>query len=262
MKAAKTYNLQLITYDLQLITVIKKGNAMIDSIVKKWCDENDLPIIDSKLEQFEAYAKLLKEWNEKMNLTAITDDEGIAVKHFIDSLSLCKYVQFDKAVSVIDIGTGAGFPGIPLKIMFPEIDITLLDSLNKRLIFLQDVCDRLGLKCLLVHGRAEELGRNELYREKYDIAVSRAVANLPALCEYCIPFVKVGGRFVSMKGPDGENELASSEKAFNILGGNVENIFRTELPDNSRRTIISVKKISRTPPKYPRRGVKINKSPL
>lgn len=242
--------------------MIKKGNAMIKSIVKKWCDENDLPITNAKLEKFEVYAKLLKEWNEKINLTAITDDEGIAVKHFIDSLSLCKYVSFENAVSVIDIGTGAGFPGIPLKIMYPEINITLLDSLNKRLIFLQDVCGKLELDCLLVHGRAEELGRNEIYREKYDIAVSRAVANLPALCEYCIPFVKVGGSFVSMKGPDGENELAAAQKAFNILGGNVENIFHTELPDDSSRIIISVKKVSETPSKYPRRGVKINKSPL
>lgn len=235
---------------------------MITDIVKKWCEENNLPVTDTKLEKFDAYAKLLKEWNEKMNLTAITDDEGIAVKHFIDSLSVCKYVSFQNAPKIIDIGTGAGFPGIPLKIMYSEISITLLDSLNKRIVFLDEVCRQLELDALLIHGRAEEFGRDEDYREKYDMAVSRAVANLPALCEYCLPFVKVGGRFVSMKGPDGENELAAAEKAFNILGGNVENLFQTVLPDDSKRTIISIKKVSPTPSKYPRRGTKISKNPL
>ena len=197
-----------------------------------------------------------------MNLTAITDDEGIAVKHFIDSISLLKYIKFENNSKVIDIGTGAGFPGIPLKIMQPEIELTLLDSLNKRLIFLDEVCKKLELNGSLVHGRAEELGRDESYREKYDIAVSRAVANLPALCEYCLPFVKVGGSFVSMKGPDGENEVDASENAFNILGGKVEKLYRTDLPDNSKRIIISVKKIANTPLKYPRRGTKISKNPL
>lgn len=191
---------------------------MINDIIKNWCDENNIIITNTKLEKFEEYAKLLKEWNEKMNLTAITDDEGIAVKHFIDSISLLKYIKFENNSKVIDIGTGAGFPGIPLKIMQPEIELTLLDSLNKRLIFLDEVCKKLELNGSLVHGRAEELGRDESYREKYDIAVSRAVANLPALCEYCLPFVKVGGSFVSMKGPDGENEVDASENAFNILG--------------------------------------------
>ena len=235
---------------------------MITVTVKKWCDENNISIDDEKLEKFNAYAELLKEWNEKMNLTAITDDDGIAVKHFIDSISVLKYISLENGCRVIDIGTGAGFPGIPLKIMCPEISITLLDSLNKRLIFLDEVCRKLDITAELKHGRAEEAGRDVNFREKYDIAVSRAVANLPALCEYCLPFVKVGGRFISMKGPDGENELAAAEKAFNILGGNVENLFGTELPDSSRRTIISIKKISSTPDKYPRRGTKISKNPL
>jgi len=235
---------------------------MITDTVKKWCDENNISINDEKLEKFNAYAELLKEWNEKMNLTAITDDEGIAVKHFIDSISVLKYISLENGCRVIDIGTGAGFPGIPLKIMCPEISITLLDSLNKRLIFLDEVCSKLDITAELKHGRAEEAGRDVNFREKYDIAVSRAVANLPALCEYCLPFVKVGGRFISMKGPDGENELAAAEKAFNILGGNVENLVGTELPDSSRRTIISIKKISSTPDKYPRRGTKISKNPL
>ena len=233
---------------------------MIGEILKKWCSDNCIDISPEQIAGFEKYAALFKEWNNKMNLTAITDDEGIAVKHFIDSITILKCC--DIKGSVIDIGTGAGFPGIPLKIMCPEISITLLDSLNKRLIFLDEVCRKLDITAELKHGRAEEAGRDVNFREKYDIAVSRAVANLPALCEYCLPFVKVGGRFISMKGPDGENELAAAEKAFNILGGNVENLFGTELPDSSRRTIISIKKISSTPDKYPRRGTKISKNPL
>ena len=235
---------------------------MITEILEKWCIENNIDITDSQKAAFEKYAELLISWNEKMNLTAITEKSEIAVKHFIDSISVIKACNIKQNARIIDIGTGAGFPGIPLKIMCPEISITLLDSLNKRLIFLDEVCRKLDITAELKHGRAEEAGRDVNFREKYDIAVSRAVANLPALCEYCLPFVKVGGRFISMKGPDGENELAAAEKAFNILGGNVENLFGTELPDSSRRTIISIKKISSTPDKYPRRGTKISKNPL
>ena len=206
------------------------------------------------------YASLLQQWNEKMNLTAITDDEGIAVKHFIDSISLLKY--YDVKGRVIDIGTGAGFPGVPLKIMRPDIELTLLDSLNKRLVFLDEVCRQIGISAELVHSRAEEGSRKPEYREKFDLAVSRAVANLPALCEYCLPYVKGGGAFISLKGPDAENEIEAAEKAFNILGGKVENSERFLLPDGSSRTLIYISKIRPTPEKYPRRGQKINKNPI
>ncbi len=235
---------------------------MIQKILKSWCDENNIPVSDEQLNKFEMYAQLLKEWNEKMNLTAITDDEGIAVKHFIDSISLCKYVSFSGKQKVIDIGTGAGFPGIPLKIMFPEIELTLLDSLNKRLVFLNEVCSRLGIIAELVHSRAEEGALKPLYREQYDVSVSRAVANLPALCEYCMPYVKKGGIFISMKGPDGEKELSAANNAIDILGGKLKEINNLTLPDESSRTVIVVLKVKSTPQKYPRRGQKINKNPI
>ena len=233
---------------------------MITDILKKWCGENGIAVSDSQLGQFAQYASLLREWNEKMNLTAITDDEGIAVRHFIDSISVLKY--YDISGSVIDIGTGAGFPGIPLKIMRPGIDLTLLDSLNKRLVFLAEVCAETGIEAKLIHGRAEEYSLRPEYREKFDFAVSRAVANLPALCEYCMPYVKKGGSFISMKGPDGENELAAAENAVRLLGGKKNRITDLTLPDESRRIIISIIKTEHTPAKYPRRGQKINKSPL
>ncbi len=233
---------------------------IINESVKSWCSENNILITQQQIEQFEKYASLLQQWNEKMNLTAITDDEGIAVKHFIDSISLLKY--YDVKGRVIDIGTGAGFPGVPLKIMRPDIELTLLDSLNKRLVFLDEVCRQIGISAELVHSRAEEGSRKPEYREKFDLAVSRAVANLPALCEYCLPYVKGGGAFISLKGPDAENEIEAAEKAFNILGGKVENSERFLLPDGSSRTLIYISKIRPTPEKYPRRGQKINKNPI
>ncbi len=233
---------------------------MISSVLGKWCRDNDVEINSEQLEHFEKYAALLKEWNKKMNLTAIDDDEGIAIKHFIDSISLLKFA--DIRGKIIDIGTGAGFPGIPLKIMRPKIELTLLDSLNKRLIFLEEVCRQLSTDAELLHSRAEDAAVKSEYREKYDIAVSRAVANLPALCEYCIPYVKCGGMFISMKGPDGKNELAASENAIRLLGGGRNKVEFLSLPDGSSRTVISVSKLRSTPTKYPRRGQKINKNPL
>ena len=233
---------------------------MIKELLKKWCAENEVEISDIQLDQFEAYASLLKEWNEKMNLTAITNDEGIAVKHFIDSITVLRYA--DIKGRVIDIGTGAGFPGIPLKIMKPEIELTLLDSLNKRLIFLDEVCRQTGIKAELVHSRAEEGSRKSEYRDSFDFALSRAVANLPALCEYCLPYVRRGGMFISMKGPDGANEIAAAENAIKLLGGDEPETKELTLPDGSRRTIIIIKKSAHTPSKYPRKKTKISKNPL
>ncbi|MDD6489823.1 MAG: 16S rRNA (guanine(527)-N(7))-methyltransferase RsmG [Clostridia bacterium] len=235
---------------------------MISEILEKWCAENNILISDTQKQKFETYAKLLLEWNEKINLTAITEDTEVAVKHFIDSITLLKYADIKENASVIDIGTGAGFPGIPLKIMRDDINLTLLDSLNKRLVFLDEVCNTIDIKAQTVHSRAEEGGQNPKFREKYDVAVSRAVANLPALCEYCMPYVKVGGVFVSMKGSDGENELENAKNAISVLGGKIENCEKLTLPDGSTRTIITIKKINPIPQKYPRRSVKINKQPL
>ena len=235
---------------------------MIHEILGKWCGENDLTITEEQLDSFDKYARLLVEWNEKMNLTAITEENEIAVKHFIDSISLLTCCKIPEGASVIDIGTGAGFPGIPLKIMRPDIKLTLLDSLNKRLIFLDEVSKALGISTELIHARAEEYSRKEEYRDSFDIAVSRAVANLPALCEYCLPYVKTGGCFIAMKGPDGENELSLSANALKQLCAEKESSVSLTLPDQSTRTIITLRKLSQTPAKYPRRGIKISKSPL
>ncbi len=235
---------------------------MITEILEKWCEENNIAVTTQQTAAFEEYARLLVEWNSKMNLTAITDEQDIAIKHFIDSISLlCCHTPAD-GERLIDIGTGAGFPGIPLRILCPAIRLTLLDSLNKRLLFLDEVCHTLKIDAELLHARAEEYGAKSAYREQYDTAVSRAVANLPALCEYCMPFVKVGGSFIAMKGPDGENELDSAQNAIAVLGGKTERIEKLTLSDGGQRTIILIRKIKPTPVKYPRRGVKINKQPL
>lgn len=235
---------------------------MLIQILEKWCGENNIAINDKQKSAFEIYAGMLIEWNKKMNLTAITAENEIAVKHFIDSISVLKYINLKPNADLVDIGTGAGFPGIPLKIMRPDIKLTLLDSLNKRLIFLEEVCKAINLKADIIHARAEELSQNPEYREKFDYAVSRAVANLPSLCEYCIPYIKNGGMFISMKGSDGQNELELAQNAIKLLGGKSDSIYTFNLPDESIRTIITISKISSTSSKYPRRGTKISKNPL
>ena len=163
--------------------------SIISETMKKWADENEIALDEVQLERFEDYAKILVEWNEKINLTAITEPEEIAVKHFIDSLTVLKAYNIKKNASIIDVGTGAGFPSVPLKIVRNDIQLTMLDSLNKRINFLNQLCEELGIKAETIHSRAEDASRNKPYRESFDIAVSRAVANLPSLCEYCIPFV-------------------------------------------------------------------------
>ena len=235
---------------------------MLIQILEKWCGENNIAVNDKQKSAFEIYAGMLIEWNKKMNLTAITAENEIAVKHFIDSISVLKYINLKQNADLVDIGTGAGFPGIPLKIMRPDIKLTLLDSLNKRLIFLEEVCKAINLKADIIHARAEELSQNPEYREKFDYAVSRAVANLPSLCEYCIPYIKNGGMFISMKGSDCQNELELAQNAIKLLGGKSDSIYTFNLPDESIRTIITVSKISSTSSKYPRRGTKISKNPL
>lgn len=220
--------------------------------------------IEGKIsEDFENYYKLLVEWNEKMNLTAITEEDDVAVKHFLDSLNASKGILKGNE-KIIDVGTGAGFPGLPIKIANPDIRVTLADSLNKRIGFLNEVINTLGLKnAVAVHARAEDLAREEEHREAYDICVSRAVANLATLCELCLPFVKVGGYFVSLKGPKAEEEIKNARKAMELLGGKFEKVESYDLSEaDLNHNIVVIKKISHTPTKYPRKAPKPSKEPL
>lgn len=228
-----------------------------------FCREMGVELDELALERLEKYMKLVIEWNEKINLTSITERDEFIVKHFCDSLSLLGKLNIKQGASVIDIGTGAGFPAIPLKIARPDLNITMLDSLNKRLVFIKEqVLPAIELDAEVIHGRAEELSKAKPYRESFDCCVSRAVANLSALSEYCLPFVKVGGTFAAMKGYDCGEELEAAENAISLLGGEFGDAVRFKLPDDSGRCILVIDKVSPTPAKYPRRGVKINKLPL
>ena len=215
-----------------------------------------------QLEQFFAYMNLLIEWNEKMNLTAIIDPDEIILKHFIDSITILKEIENNS--KIIDVGTGAGFPGVPLSIMNPTIKMTLADSLNKRLIFLQEVINKLNLKNIeIIHARAEELGQSKRYRENFDIATSRAVANLSTLSEYLIPLVKNDGKVISMKAGEAQEEIETAKKAIKILGGKIDKIEEFNLPQTEiERTIIIIKKERHTPSGYPRKAGIPSKSPI
>lgn len=224
---------------------------------------------ETQLSQFEKYYEMLIEKNKVMNLTAITDRDEVILKHFIDSVALAEFYDLrDKSIDVIDVGTGAGFPGIPLKIVFPELNVTLFDSLNKRVLFLNDVIAELGLdnssgKCVAIHGRAEEGGRNKNMREKYDLVVSRAVANMAVLSEYCIPFVRQGGYFIPYKTGKIDDELNQGKKAISILGGKIEKTEKLMLPDSDiGRSFVFIKKIKQTPKAYPRKAGTASKQPL
>ncbi|MDI6604831.1 MAG: 16S rRNA (guanine(527)-N(7))-methyltransferase RsmG [Thermoanaerobacteraceae bacterium] len=216
------------------------------------------------VEQFEKYSKLLIEWNEKINLTSITDEGDVITKHFLDSLSVFKSGKITGNENIIDIGTGAGFPSIPLKIVFPNIKLTLLDSINKRIVFLEEVIDKLTLENVYtVHGRAEDYGNKVNFREKYDLSVSRAVASLNILAEYCIPFVAVNGYFIAMKGPSIDEELKLSKNAIKTLGGVVENVVDVVIPYTEiMHKLVIIKKEIKTLSIYPRKPKLINKKPL
>ncbi len=209
------------------------------------------------------FYEMLIEKNKVMNLTAITDFEDVVIKHFCDSVALSKYVDLNMKISVADLGTGAGFPGVPLKICFPELDVTLIDSLNKRMKFLDEVIDELALENIrTVHSRAEDISHKADHREKYDICVSRAVANLSTLSEYCLPLVKPDGKFISYKSGDVDEEASGAKNAVKILGGEITSIEKFDLYDDISRSFVFVSKIKPTPKKYPRKAGTPSKEPI
>ena len=226
--------------------------------------ELNISLSEEQKNQFISYFEMLVEKNKVMNLTAITEFDEVIEKHFLDSLALFTVMDLHQSIFVLDLGTGAGFPGIPLKIAFPELDIVLMDSLQKRVKFLQEVIDELGLKNIqAVHGRAEETGRNKLYREQFDLCVSRAVANITTLSEYCLPFVKEGGSFISYKSSSIDEELEEGKKGISILGGKVSNVHKFKLPDSDlQRSFVIIDKVKKTPKAYPRKAGTPSKDPL
>lgn len=235
-------------------------NFLLDS-----CKQLEIYLNKKQILQFMQYKDILLEWNKKMNLTAITEEKEIVIKHFADSISIIKAICQESDFSVIDVGSGAGFPGIPLKIISKETcRFTLLDSLNKRIHFLNETVDLLGLKNVnCVHGRAEDIGQDENYREKFDYCVSRAVANLAVLSEYCLPFVKTGGYFIASKGPQIEQELKEAQEAILFLGGKIENVIKVNISNSTIvHNLIVISKIKNTPSKYPRKAGKVNKNPI
>ncbi|MBU5592406.1 16S rRNA (guanine(527)-N(7))-methyltransferase RsmG [Clostridium sp. MSJ-4] len=233
-------------------------------LMKSAAEDISLNFDEEKYNKFMLYKDILKEWNNKINLTAITEDEDIVKKHFIDCIKAFKFQGFREAKSIIDVGTGAGFPGIPIGIMREDSEIMLLDSLNKRVNFLNEVIRELGLKNFnTIHKRAEELSREKQYRENFDIATSRAVANMCTLSELCIPYVKVGGYFVALKGPSIEEELKDSKNAIATLGGRLEEVIPVDIEDSDlKHNLVVIKKVNSTPNVYPRKANAISKKPL
>lgn len=245
---------------------------------QKILKEINVELTDNQCDQFDKYYEILVEWNKVMNLTGITQYDEVLVKHFVDSLAVFKAVcelsgtdndiknkiNYFKNVSVIDVGTGAGFPGVPIKIAFPETDVCLLDSLNKRVNFLNEVINQLGIKKVdAIHSRAEDEARNPLYREKYRIGVSRAVANLATLSEYVLPFVEPGGYFIAYKSGEIDEELEASKKAIGVLGGEIKHVYKFSLPGTDfGRSFVFIKKNRITPKKYPRKSGLPSKEPI
>ena len=228
----------------------------MSEMLKNRMDRLQIETNENMLEQFDLFYHLLVEWNKVMNLTGITEYEEVVEKHFADSLSLARFLDLNKIHTVIDVGTGAGFPGIPLKIAFPHLKVVLLDSLNKRINFLNEVIEKLDLKEIhTIHGRAEEYARKPEYREQFDLCVSRAVANLSVLSEYCIPYIRIGGIFIPYKSGDIDEEVAASRKAVDILGGQIDHVEKFQLPDTDiHRSFVFINKIKNTQKKYPRKA--------
>lgn len=227
-------------------------------------EELGIRLTDVQKKQFDRYYELLIEWNRVMNLTGITEYDEVNLKHFTDSLTIVRIKDMDQISTLIDVGTGAGFPGIPIKIAFPHIKLTLLDSLNKRIKFLDHTAEELGLENVItLHGRAEDYAKRSEYRERYDMCASRAVANLSTLSEYCIPFIKKGGCFVSYKSADSDEEIRMSERAVDMLGGNLKKIDKFCLPGSDMgRSLVLIEKVKSTPGKYPRKAGTPSKEPL
>lgn len=236
----------------------------MSEMLKNRMDRLQIETNENMLEQFDLFYHLLVEWNKVMNLTGITEYEEVVEKHFADSLSLARFLDLNKIHTVIDVGTGAGFPGIPLKIAFPHLKVVLLDSLNKRINFLNEVIAKLDLKEIhTIHGRAEEYARKPEYREQFDLCVSRAVANLSVLSEYCIPYIRVGGIFVPYKSGEIDEEVAASRKAVDILGGQIDHVEKFQLPDTDiHRSFVFINKKKNTQKKYPRKAGTPAKEPL
>ena len=236
----------------------------MSQIFESKLNELGITLTDKQKQQFDKFYELLVEWNKVMNLTGITEYEEVNEKHFVDSLSIVKAIDIEKIKTVIDIGTGAGFPGIPLKIAFPHLEVVLLDSLNKRINFLNVVISELGLTDIkTIHGRAEDYAKQTEYREKFDLCVSRAVANLSTLSEYCLPYVSVDGLFVPYKSGEIDEEMGNSKNAVKILGGKIENVVRFQLPGTEiGRSFVKIKKIKNTAKKYPRKAGLPAKEPI
>lgn len=233
-------------------------------LLKEGASQLDINLSEEQIDQFMRYKELLQEWNQKMNLTAITEDREVMTKHFLDCMTINKALNMSEKYRVIDIGTGAGFPGLVIKIAFPHLEVTLVDSLKKRLTFLETVINELGLKGIqCVHSRAEDLGKNKAYREHFDICASRAVANLAVLSEYTLPFVKIGGYLIALKGQKLDEELEQGRKAIQILGGELEEVVHTGVPfTDLDHKIAKIKKIKTTAAKYPRKAGEPTKAPL
>lgn len=239
-------------------------NVVLENKFLVQLDLLGIKLNEIQIKQFHQYYELLIEWNKVMNLTGITDYDEVNEKHFVDSLSITNVADLSKIHTVIDIGTGAGFPGLPLKIVFPHLKIVLLDSLQKRIGFLNKVIEELGFQDVIsLHGRAEDYARDIKYREKFDLCVSRAVANLSVLSEYCVPYVKIGGSFISYKSGNMEEELEQSKSSVNILGGKIEVVKKFNLPEsNIERSLIVIRKRKSTGKKYPRKAGIPTRSPL
>lgn len=222
----------------------------------------NIEITDKQANQFEDYSNLLKEWNNKINLTAITDDDGISIKHFLDCVLPLKYIDVPYNASVADIGTGAGFPGLPIKIMRNDISLCLVDSLNKRINFLNEVTSRLELDNVqCIHARAEELAKDNKYREKFDFVISRAVANMTVLCEYCLPFIRVGGTFIALKSSEIKEETEEALSMIGNLGGKLKDIITAPLPESDIiRSLVIIEKVRSTPKSFPRSSKRIKQS--